>query len=111
MLLYDGDLGLLTQIEPVKGSKYVRSTWEPFNDEQLPDFQRLRAWHERYGMSYHPIHASGHAYASHLKAAIREMNPKRVVPIHTEEPELFLDVLPGAGRVQLVKNGSVLVAG
>jgi len=109
MLLYDGDLPLLTKIKPRPGSKYIRSSWEPFNDEQQPDFERLKAWLERFGLSYHHIHASGHVYGAQLKAAIREMNPGRVVPMHTEHQELFADVLPQGRVVMLGQGGSVEV--
>jgi ribonuclease J len=108
MLLYDGDIELLTRIRPPEGSKYVRSTWEPFNDEQRPDHERLKNWCERFGMTYHHIHASGHAYGAQLKDAVRVMAPRRLVPIHTLERELFGGVLGDLGEVVIVGNGEVL---
>ena len=68
---------------------------------------RLQAWLAHFGVSYHHIHASGHIYGPQLKQAIARINPKKLVPIHTEKPGLFSDVLPD-GRVKIVKNGESL---
>jgi len=107
MLLYEGDIPLLSAIKPAAGSKYIRSSWEPFNDEQVTDHKRLRNWLNLFGLTYHHIHASGHIYGPQLKEAIREMSPKLLAPVHTLQPALFNDIL-GPARLRLVKNGSDL---
>jgi ribonuclease J len=35
------------------------------------------------------IHASGHASYPKLKKMVEDIKPKKVIPIHTEHPELF----------------------
>jgi ribonuclease J len=37
----------------------------------------------------HQIHASGHANGIEIREMIKEIGPKKLVPIHTEKPELF----------------------
>jgi len=49
----------------------------------------LRNWLGLYGVGYHQIHASGHAAAPYLQEMIESMKPRKVIPIHTEKPELF----------------------
>lgn len=48
------------------------------------------------------MHTSGHASVSDIKQLIDELNPKRVVPIHTMKPEEFLTF---ANNVFLSEDG------
>lgn len=41
-------------------------------------------------------HTSGHIFAEDLRALIAELNPRRLVPVHTNKPEGFLELHRGA---------------
>jgi len=41
------------------------------------------------GMKRHQAHASGHCSMEEIFDVVNEINPKKVFPVHTEEPELF----------------------
>ena len=52
-------------------------------------FRRLTKWIELYGLKLEYAHTSGHMYQKDIERLISEIDPKIVVPIHTEHPELF----------------------
>lgn len=97
-LLFGGDLELLGKILPHAGSKYIHAACEPFDDNMQIESKRLQAWLDYFQISYHQIHTSGHIYGAQLKRAIQDIAPAFILPIHTEHPELFRDVLPEEGR-------------
>ena len=95
----------------VQGGLYVYSSSEAYTEEQEMDFERLRNWlghfgirsvglpyEKRQSISALPeeeqgLHSSGHASADDIMDFVREINPRTVVPIHTENPGYFLDHL------------------
>ncbi|MEM3797715.1 MAG: MBL fold metallo-hydrolase [Candidatus Bathyarchaeia archaeon] len=87
MSLYD--LEQLVEIQPKPGSCYVFSSSEPFNEEMEIDFERLANWLRHYGLPQYHVHVSGHITPLRLKACLKEMNPEKIFPVHTENAELF----------------------
>jgi len=43
------------------------------------------------------LHASGHACGSDLIQLVKEINPKTLIPIHSNHPDLYLAPLRGTG--------------
>jgi len=84
-------LNELIDIKPVNG-KYIRSITEPFSDEMRLDADRVQNWLdllklELYGMNKQDkLHASGHANGVEIREMLEKINPKRIIPIHTEAP-------------------------
>jgi len=95
----------------VRGGTYVYSSSEAYSEEQEQDFRRLREWlkhfemgsvglpHER-GQSIaalpeeeQGLHASGHASADDIMEFVREIGPRTVAPVHTENPGYFAEQL------------------
>lgn len=83
------DMNEIAKIKPGVGSIYIHSSSEPFEEEMEISYQKLHNWLDYLGMPLVQIHASGHANPFELKEMIREILPKRVVPIHTKSPDLF----------------------
>lgn len=108
ILFYIGDYRRLLELRPSCGSAYIRSDSAAFTDEMRIEHGRVRALVEALGLRYHQIHASGHIYAAPLKRAIREIDPRILVPIHTEHPDLFVDLLDGEDRCRIVRDGETL---
>lgn len=99
------DLTDLVNIRPDKGSCYIRSVTEPFDDEGQIELRRVENWLEHFGlMPYEQAHASGHASGPEIKRLVGEINPAVVFPIHTEAPERFREIkgvkveIPETGR-------------
>jgi ribonuclease J len=88
----------LIDIQPAPGAYYIHSASEPFNEEMEIDAQILDNWLEHFKFTksptndkhhYYQIHASGHASGQELKELIQQINPAKLIPIHTQKPELF----------------------
>ena len=108
------DLNELPSIQPVAGSLYVFSSSEPHNEEQEMDFRRLHAWLERFQLrafglpvekngeweipeEEKGLHASGHACGPDLLRVAREIRPQILIPVHSEQPEFYVDNLSNSG--------------
>jgi ribonuclease J len=61
---------------------------EPFSEDDVDD-QVMHNWLDHFGLSFHQMHASGHASGSELLDIIRSTRARTVFPIHTEHPEAF----------------------
>jgi ribonuclease J len=100
------DVNELIQIEPMPGSVYIYSSSEAYDEEQCADMARLRNWLLHFGIvplgvpdpetgkplkGEDDFHSSGHASASDLLELIRIIDPKILIPIHTEFPQFFVE--------------------
>ncbi|MEM0449061.1 MAG: MBL fold metallo-hydrolase RNA specificity domain-containing protein [Methanomassiliicoccales archaeon] len=111
------DMGNMLDIGPIGGT-YIYSSSEIYNEEQVIDFLRLHQWLKKFGMNIkgfridvmdgratpvfdHRYHASGHASVEDLLRIVEEIDPKLVIPVHTENPHPF----------SKWKNGRVLYPG
>ncbi len=79
----------LIDIKPERGGTYIHSATEAFNEEGEREDALVRNWVDHLGFSYHQLHASGHAPMEEVARLVNRIRPKRVVPIHTEEPDRF----------------------
>jgi len=91
------DMNESLEIDPMPGSSYILSSSEPFNEEMWISHDRLRNWLRHLGIPLYQVHASGHATPHDLREMVQEIEPKSVVPIHTECPRLFQRFLDGLG--------------
>ena len=83
------DLPNLIDIRPVKGSCYIYSLCEPFNEEMILDFNKIRRWIDHFNLSLHIAHASGHCSKEDLVEVVKGVDTKMIFPIHTEMPLKF----------------------
>ena len=114
------DINELIDIKPKRGGIYIYSSSEAFTEEQRFDIKRLRQWMDHFELS--PVgvphsetgkiaqaeqgfHSSGHASVSELVELIETINPKTVIPIHTEKPELFQDKVGKQRQIIMPKVG------
>ena len=89
------DLEELVNIKPEPGSCYVLSSSEPFNEEMEIGFEKLTNWLAHYGLPQYHVHVSGHVMPLQLRSVLKEMNPQRIFPIHTENTRLFAEFMRG----------------
>ncbi|MFX0126178.1 MAG: MBL fold metallo-hydrolase RNA specificity domain-containing protein, partial [Candidatus Hodarchaeota archaeon] len=66
---------------------------EPFDEEGAIDYRRLQEWVNHFQLDFKQYHASGHAPRSDLKRIVEEIQPQLVIPIHTEHPEMYQEIL------------------
>jgi len=101
----------LIDVEPVPGSVYIRSVTEPFDEEMKLDARRIDNWLSLFSLKQYGrtgddgLHASGHASGSELVEMIKAINPRKIVPIHTEHPGHLTNYFENVIRV---KQGDVL---
>jgi hypothetical protein len=68
---------------------YIYGKAEPFKEEMELSFRRLLKWIELCGLRLEYAHTSGHMYEKDIERLVSEINPKVLLPIHTEHPDLF----------------------
>ncbi|MEM4573183.1 MAG: MBL fold metallo-hydrolase [Candidatus Caldarchaeum sp.] len=89
------DIITLSDIKPDRDSPFVLSTSEPHSEEQVLEMDKVENWAELLGLRLFRIHASGHASQQALLKIVEEIDPRKVVPVHTEHPEHFTKLMPG----------------
>jgi ribonuclease J len=101
-------LNELIDIDPVPGSRFIRSLCEPFNEEMEIDEKKVMNWMELYGFG-EPVqlHASGHAPGNQLVEMIETINPETLIPVHTENPQWFKNKHPNTKQVKL--NATIII--
>ncbi|MGD0803232.1 MAG: MBL fold metallo-hydrolase RNA specificity domain-containing protein [Candidatus Bathyarchaeia archaeon] len=95
------DLKHLLDIKPAGGS-YIYSSSEAFSEEQTFDFQRLTQWLRYFNLK--PVgytmqgdkpqfikgfHASGHLSQEDLIKVIDQIDPDKIIPVHTANKDWF----------------------
>jgi len=93
-LLFNLDLVSFTELIDVKpsvGGHFVHSMSEPFSEEDI-GADVMNNWLRHFGMSFHQIHASGHCPSKDLIQIVNRIQPRRLIPVHTEHPALFKDL-------------------
>ena len=87
----------LIDIKPDQGGTYIHSATEAFNEEGEREETVIRNWVDYVGFSYNQIHASGHAPMGGVGELVKGVSAKKVIPIHTENPEMFKSFRQGEG--------------
>lgn len=106
-VLYNLDLVGFTElidVRPLSGGHFIHSMSEPFSEEDI-NGEVMHMWLNHFGLKFHQIHASGHCPSNDLKDIINQIQPRRVIPIHTEHPELFRKLL-SKSDVMIVDKGT-----
>jgi ribonuclease J len=85
----------LIDIRPDAGGQYIYSMSEPHSELEQVDEEIQANWLEHFNMELHQIHASGHAPQEDISRIINSIKPKTLIPIHTEFPNKFRDLLRG----------------
>ncbi len=108
------DINELPSLQPSPGSLYVFSSSEPHDEEQEIDFRRLHQWLNHFGFRGYGLpvekdgewpvpeaekglHASGHACGKDLLEIARRIKPQFLIPVHSENPDLYQDALKSSG--------------
>ena len=80
--------GELIDIKPDEGSHFIHSMSEPFSEEDIED-QVMHNWLDHFKIKFHQLHASGHMNRKELIEMVKQINPKKLFPVHTENPAFF----------------------
>lgn len=84
------ELKELIDVKPETDSCYIRSVCEPFDIEMELDLKKAENWLTHFGLyPYTQIHASGHLNYDEIRDAVETVQPKVLIPVHTQHPEVF----------------------
>ena len=83
----------LVDLRPPPGSPFIHSKSEPFEEDDVNDAV-LQRWLDRFHLMRHQIHASGHLSEREVGEMIAAIQPKLVIPVHTEYPGRFTSFAP-----------------
>jgi ribonuclease J len=78
----------LIDIRPDPGSHFIHSMSEPYSEEDIEDVV-MHNWLDHFEIKFHQLHASGHLNRRQLTDLIDYIKPKKIFPVHTENPQLF----------------------
>ena len=78
----------LFDLRPPSGTPFIHSMSEPFSEDDVDD-RVMHNWLDHFGLTFHQMHASGHASGAELLEILHRVGAKTVYPIHTEHPEAF----------------------
>jgi ribonuclease J len=82
------EMNQLTDIKP-KNAIWIKSSCDAFCDEMKIDEERKNNWLAHFNIKKYSTHASGHASGYEIKEMIKQINPTVLIPIHTENSDLF----------------------
>tara|TARA_Y100000294_G_C8544303_1_gene332470 strand:- start:257 stop:1612 length:1356 start_codon:yes stop_codon:yes gene_type:complete len=93
----------LVYINP-KNADFIYSMSEHFLEGEDNEDQRKiwENWMKHFKIKFHKAHCSGHASKQELLEVVKKINPKVLIPVHTENPEEFKKV---HGNVKIVDKG------
>lgn len=79
---------------------FIYSMWQGYRDSEYQ--QKFEQYLKSVGFALMEIHTSGHASVSDIKRLITELNPKKIIPIHTMNPNAFKDF---SNKTELKEDG------
>jgi ribonuclease J len=84
------ELKELIDVKPEACSCYIRSVCEPFDIEMELDLKKAENWLTHFGLyPYTQIHASGHLNYDEIRDVVDAVQPKVLIPVHTQHAEVF----------------------
>lgn len=93
---------LLNQLPGECRMKYL-SMWNGYLDETKAAYNPALA--KSVGNEYRYMHTSGHCDMKSLDELISELDPKAIIPIHTDNPRVFADLFCDKWPVILLNDG------
>ncbi|MBR6513826.1 MAG: MBL fold metallo-hydrolase [Clostridia bacterium] len=87
-----GYLKSLAEKMSFKNGVLVYSFWSGYRESE--DMKRFLNEFEKMGLEIVTLHTSGHADEGAIKRLVETVDPKVVVPVHTENARRFKEILP-----------------
>ena len=93
---------------PDEGRVRYLSMWTGYLDESKAAYNPALA--KSVGDEYRNMHTSGHCDMKSLKDLITELDPKAIIPIHTDNPRVFANLFCEKWPVILLNDGEYFSA-
>lgn len=88
---------------PANGRVKYLSMWEGYLDPSKAAYNPGLA--KSIGKKHRYMHTSGHCDMEDLKELVSKLQPKAIIPIHTDNPQAFADLFRDKWHVILLKDG------
>ncbi len=108
------DVQELAYIKPKPGSIWIHSSCEALNEEMEIDMKRLENWLDRFGVKFigshnqqdgARFHVSGHASREDLTTIVKGIEPKILIPVHSEHPSNYKSMVGNICDIRLPEIG------
>ena len=89
-------INMMIQFKPVDSDipgTYIYGKAEPYSEEEAFTYERLKNWIKLCGLKMKFAHTSGHCSPEQLETILRDVCPEILMPIHSENPELFVGLI------------------
>lgn len=103
MLIRDSMLSDLQHIQNLNDAGFIYSIWSGYKKQKRTS--EILDYVEQKNMDIIDLHTSGHACKKSLQKMILSIEAKKVIPIHTEHPNLFAEKFQ---RVYIAKDKEVI---
>lgn len=90
MLVRGTHIDDLEKSQCLTGASYIYSMWDGYWDRD--SFQKMNRFVEQNKIHKEDIHTSGHASPADLQKFAKALKPKKVIPIHSFEPERYKEL-------------------
>jgi len=80
---------IIERFNPHFRGAFISSSIDPYTEEFIDNHKTLSRYFHKIGIPSYRVHASGHAMPHHLINFIKSVNPKYLIPVHTEHPHFF----------------------
>ena len=80
---------IIEKINPNFKGAFISSSIDPYTEEYIDNNRTLTHYFRKHGIPSYRVHASGHAMPHHLINFINSVNPRYLIPVHTEHPHFF----------------------
>lgn len=97
ILVRTSHLEELRSMDFLEEADFVYSQWSGYLEE--PSMWSMKNFIFEKKMKFHIIHSGGHAFPQTLKKTVNTIQPKLLVPIHTQNPDAYRDYFDCPVRV------------
>ena len=87
---------------PGEKKKYL-SMWKGYVDEKSGAYNKELA--KALGSEYEYLHTSGHCDMKSLREIFRQLQPKAIIPIHTDKPDKFAELFCDEWNIVRLHDG------
>ena len=93
---------MLKDIEKCKlqDGVFIYSMWQGYRESDYQ--QKFGKYLQSIGFKLMALHTSGHATINNIQRLIAKLEPKKIIPIHTMKPDLFVGL---SDKVELKDDG------
>ena len=105
------DMNEVLEIQPGPSGAFINSSSEPFTEEMEIDEERFVNWLDHFGLPRYQIHSSGHMMPTELRETVESVKPGTLVPIHTEQPELYALFVRDLAKVEQPRKNETITLG